>query len=324
MYMRISFIIALYNTEIYIEKCIRSIYLNNKLPLNEYEVIVINDGSTDNGPLIVQRLKKEFSNITLINKENGGQSSARNIGFNVAKGKYLFCLDSDDFVNNSELLRALQYCEENTLDMLPVAIQAFDESYKPLSNKKDGYSIIDQVITGGEFMNRYVVSGSMCRYFYRTSLLHQNELRLTEGIYHEDEEFVVKFMTYSHRVSYQAHSVYKQLVRHNSTINNRDKKHRLKLLDDLLTVISQLEIHRKSFDQKTLEYKGVLKKVEQLSVSVFLRMKADKLSFNEVKIITIRLRSLGVYPLKISILSLKFKLMALLFNSNSFNKFYFR
>src|SRR5690606_24862994 len=85
--MKLSIIIALYNTEKYIEKCIRSIYLNNTLSLNEFEVIVINDGSTDNSQIIVEDLKNDFTNIILINKENGGQSSARNIGFKIAKGR---------------------------------------------------------------------------------------------------------------------------------------------------------------------------------------------------------------------------------------------
>src|SRR5690554_1785104 len=126
--MKLTIIIALYNTEQYIEKCIRSVYLNNKLPLSNFEIIVINDGSTDKSQNIVENLQIEYSNIILINKENGGQSSARNRGFKIAKGKYIFCLDSDDFIVAPEMVEALSYCMEKNLDMLPLFYQRYTEN----------------------------------------------------------------------------------------------------------------------------------------------------------------------------------------------------
>ncbi len=322
--MELSIIIALYNTEAYIEKCIRSIYSENGLSYDAFEIIVINDGSTDNSQSIVEKLQKDFSNLILINKDNGGQSSARNMGFKVAKGKYIFCLDSDDSLDPDELLKALEYCNNNDLDMLPIFYHSFNENFELIAQKKDTYEVQDNVINGGEFLYRYVISGSMWRYFYRTSILRKYNLFLTEGIFHEDEEFVIKFLSYTKRITYRKHLVYNHLVRGDSTVNKRDKKHRLKLLNDITTVIDHLKQHLDNFDKGSLQYIGITKKIEQLCVSLFLRMKNDDLHFDEIKYFVDKLTTLELYPLKIENLDFKFRIAARFFNSNLCNKLYFR
>src|SRR5690606_2197423 len=261
--MKLSIIIALYNTEKYIEKCLRSIYLNNQLPLNEYEVIVINDGSSDKSREIVEELLIEFSNIILLNKENGGQSSARNRGFSIAKGEYIFCLDSDDSVEARKMVNALNYCKDKSLDMLTIFYQRFTEENYLLPSKKDIYPIIDKPITGGQFLNKFGISGCMWRYFYKTSIIKDNELYLTEGIYHEDEEFIIKFLSYTKRIAYQRHLVYNHLVRSDSTVNKKNKPHRIKLLKDILTVIKHLNLHKDNFKDNEQVYNGISKKIEQ-------------------------------------------------------------
>jgi len=321
--MRLSIIIALYNTEIYIEKCIRSIYAKNNMPMSSFEVLVINDGSTDNSPSIVSQLQEEYSNIVLINKENGGQSTARNVGFNLVKGKYFFCLDSDDFINDLELIKALEICEVEDLDLLPISLKRFDENFNLLKQKEDNYTIFSKPITGGELMNRFVISGSMCRYLYKTTILKTYGLKLTEGIFHEDEEFIVKFISYSKRIIYQKNSVYNQVVRSNSTMNNDNKDHRIRLLNDLTHVIIALKDHRKNFKSSSLEYVGISKKIEQLSISVFLRMKNDNLKFTEIKAFIMILQKADLYPLSATLLPLKFKIGAKFFNCALFNKLYY-
>lgn len=321
--MKLSIIIALYNTETYIEKCIRSIYEQNTLPFEDFEVIVINDGSTDNGGVIVERLQNEYPNTQLFNKENGGQSTARNIGFERAKGTYIFCLDSDDSVNAKEMIYALEYCIKENLDMLPVFYQRYDENFELLKEKKDNYPIIDHPITGGDFMNKFVVSGSMWRYFYKTSIIKAHHLYLTEGIYHEDEEFIIKFLSYTKKIAYQKHQVYNHVVRSNSTVNNKNKQHRKKLLKDLVVVIKHLNTHRDKFDTISEEYVGISKKIEQLLVSVFFRMKKDKLPYKETKYFVEQLKMIGLYPIRIKILGIKFKLAAKVFNSTFLRKQYY-
>ncbi|WP_433895717.1 glycosyltransferase family 2 protein [Sphingobacterium mizutaii] len=322
--MKLSIIIPLYNTEDYIEKCILSIYSNLVFPLSDFEVIVINDGSRDRSEEIVDKLTREYSNLILINKENGGQSTARNIGFKLAKGDYIFCLDSDDFVDNKILFQALNYCIDKNLDIMPIFHRIFDENYNVLPTKKDLYPVFENIISGGEFLNTYVVSGSMWRYFYKKEIIVSNSLYLTEGIYHEDEEFIMKFLSYSRRVAYPRFLVYNHIVRSNSTVNRRDKTHRIKLLNDILKVIEHLNKHKEQFEKNTQTYLGLSKKVEQLAISLFLRMKQDKLNRCEVENFINKLEVIGMFPLKSKHLNYKFRIAKTILNNRFLRQLYFR
>lgn len=93
----ISVIIPLFNCGNYISRCIDSVRRQG-LSDNEYEVIVVNDGSMDNGPEIVSRYSEKYSNIVLINQHNKGVSSARNLGLKHARGKWVHFVDADDFL----------------------------------------------------------------------------------------------------------------------------------------------------------------------------------------------------------------------------------
>lgn len=318
--MKLSIIIALYNTEKYIEKCIRSIYDKNSLSIDSFEVIVINDGSTDEGPSIVEKLQEEFSNIQLINKENGGQSTARNIGFDVAKGEYIFCLDSDDSIEAERIQELLEVCYSFDLDLLGINFIRVSESGALLPRGKEYYSETPNVQTGGEFLNIYTISGAMCMYFYRTSIIKDNNLRLIEGIYHEDEEFVVQFLSHANRVKYVDVHFYNYLIRQTSTINKINIEHRIKLLNDIISVVKSLENRLLTVDKNTIVYSGIAKKKEQLLISVFLRMRTEKIPKNEVYEIISLLKSEKLYPITVKYANYKFKLATIFLNNSFFIK----
>ena len=116
-----SIIIPIYNTSKYLDECLSSV-VNQKF--DDYEVILIDDGSADDSADICYRYKKEYNNIIFISKPNEGQSVARNIGIHLAKGKYLIFLDSDDYWNNDKVLSDLEmiYQESNPdIIMTPLA-----------------------------------------------------------------------------------------------------------------------------------------------------------------------------------------------------------
>ncbi|MBA6348687.1 glycosyltransferase family 2 protein [Colwellia sp. BRX8-9] len=111
--MKLSIIVPLYNTENYIEECILSIIDNG---IEHYEIIVIDDGSTDDGPKIVNAIARKFPNIIKFIKNNRkkGVSGARNTGLGIAKGEYIAFLDSDDVVLNNSLAIRVEYLERNS------------------------------------------------------------------------------------------------------------------------------------------------------------------------------------------------------------------
>ncbi len=312
--MDISIIIALYNTEKYIEKCIQSV-LDCPLAHSAYEIIVINDGSTDRSKLIVEQIisSNPEAPIKLINKENGGQSTARNIGFNMARGEYIFCLDSDDFLNGKEFKNALDYAISNNLDMLPIHYTTLNESHELVAQKSDNYETISEPITGGEFMNTFAVSGTMWRYFYKTKIIKEYNLKLIEGIYHEDEEFVLKYLCFVKKILYKRHKVYNYIIRSNSTINNKDSKHKRKLLQDLIVVIDSLSNLIINVDSSLIK-KGLEKKRQQLILSIIISLYTDKIDKKTSAEIIYHLRARNYLPIKLKYLKMSHKMTGILIN----------
>jgi glycosyltransferase involved in cell wall biosynthesis len=105
---RLSVVIPMYNVEPYVERCIRSL-LQQDLPLDDYEIICVNDGSPDGSGEIVERLKKDYSNIILINQQNQGVSRARNRGIQEADSKYVLFVDPDDYIRQNTLNMILNH-----------------------------------------------------------------------------------------------------------------------------------------------------------------------------------------------------------------------
>lgn len=113
--MKISIIIPAYNVEAYIEKCINSV-INQTY--DDIEVIIINDGSTDNTAEIIEKYSKIDNRIKIVNKYNSGVSDSRNVGIEMFTGDYVFFLDSDDWVEKDYIIKAVDVLEKNNIDIL--------------------------------------------------------------------------------------------------------------------------------------------------------------------------------------------------------------
>ena len=94
----LSIIIPVYNVEKYIHRCLTSCCKQSDASLDEYEIIIINDGTPDNSMDVVYNIAKKYSNIVIFNQKNKGLSAARNQGLEIAKGEYVQFLDSDDWL----------------------------------------------------------------------------------------------------------------------------------------------------------------------------------------------------------------------------------
>lgn len=115
--MKLSIVIPMFNAENYISRCLNSA-LDQNLPNNEYEIIIINDGSTENSLKICQEFAIKHSNIKIISTENLGQSSARNAGIQISKGEYIYFIDSDDYISTNSLDILIEESLKFNLDIL--------------------------------------------------------------------------------------------------------------------------------------------------------------------------------------------------------------
>ena len=148
--MLLSIIIPLYNCREYINRCILSVYCQ-KLDEHDFEVIVINDGSTDGGEKLVEDLAKKHSNLVLLNQQNQGLSAVRNRGVEVARGRYIEFLDADDYLTPGNMGKLLRTAVDNDLDILVFKTKVVEDKLDnvPESPSPKDFNI-SPVITGAE------------------------------------------------------------------------------------------------------------------------------------------------------------------------------
>lgn len=199
--MRFSVIIPVYKVENYIEKCIESVL---KQDFEDYEVLLVDDGSPDNCGLICDKYAELYSNIKTFHKENGGLSDARNYGLEHAKGEYIIFIDSDDWIEEG-CFRAFD--EAIGLDHPDVLETTLIEAYSESSVKKDVFfeEYLKEPITRERAVNWACnISENTWpaqKKIYAMSFLKKNDLKFPKDRLHED-------MDWTSRVLYAA-SIYK-------------------------------------------------------------------------------------------------------------------
>ena len=179
----LSIIIPAYNAGKYLGKCLESC-CRQDIPSGKYEIIIVNDGSTDDTGTIAEKWASEHVNIRVITQENKGLSMARNAGIEAATGKYIIFIDSDDHIAENSLSALVDRCCKDNLDMLRFcAANVSDETTDRRFSYTDG-----QIHAGKELLKeRFQVCAPFA--IYRKTFLDSNSLRFFPGIYHEDNLF---------------------------------------------------------------------------------------------------------------------------------------
>ena len=166
---KLSIIIPMYNCEKYINDCLDSI-LESDLPKDEYEVIIINDGSKDKGPEIAQKYVSAHNNFTYLTQENQGQSVARNYGLEKAKGEYVWFVDGDDKLDNSLIDLFSLLSSLPTLDILAFLLRQETEKGTFISFEcKQPRVTHNIVIKGREAIIMGYMPSSVCAFVIRSS-----------------------------------------------------------------------------------------------------------------------------------------------------------
>lgn len=240
--MDISIVIPIYNTEEYLEECLESV-INQTY--KDYEVILINDGSTDNSLLIANKYANKYNNIRVINQKNCGQSVARNRGIKEAKGKYIYFADSDDILEKNLLEDCHKKFEENDIDMVMFGYKflcknGIDEH---LNNKEILISLSDEYVSGKDIFKKNIYINDFLAVvwtqMYKKSFLLENKLFFQEKIFYEDLEFIFKAFLKSKRMIYLNKSMYLYRRRPTSTTTNNVVNNG-KYIKSLNTVIDKI------------------------------------------------------------------------------------
>lgn len=183
-------IIAAYNAEEYLSETLDSIFsqtMNN----SEYEVIVVNDGSSDHTLDILNSYKKNYSNLTVIDKENGGPSSARNSGLDIAKGEYVFFFDADDILESDALNLMYNTASDKNADLLIGKYDIFNRHTTIKIHNLDALIELDEI---DKYNTDILWTFSLSNKLFRRSLIEKYSLRLPPISYSEDGAFLVQFL----------------------------------------------------------------------------------------------------------------------------------
>lgn len=206
--MRLSIVVNMYNTALYMPKCLDSL-LNQDIPSSDYEIILVNDGSTDNSLELAEKYlakSQEIENwpiFKIVNQENKGLAAARNAGIDVAGGKFLCFVDPDDYIEKNSLNELLSKMEDKNLDILRFNYQKVDEEYNSMqdSPSEANFNYSEGVMTGKEFLvNRLGIACYVWAYIYRLDLIRKNDIRFIETCYFDDTPWLPRVLIKAERV----------------------------------------------------------------------------------------------------------------------------
>ncbi|MBU3188427.1 glycosyltransferase [Clostridium bowmanii] len=199
--MKLSIIIPTYNVEKHIRTTINSLIVQSE---KKFEIIIVDDGSTDNTIEIVSSIIREskLSNCELITKVNGGVSSARNVGIRKASGKYIMFLDGDDYVAKNLVQCIYEKIAYSDRDIICFGCDIVDENKAIIKNYFDIFEKGQGEMTGIDALNNIINHKNMWIYtgsaVYRNEFLTQRGINYTQGCVNgEDQEFTIKALAWA-------------------------------------------------------------------------------------------------------------------------------
>ncbi|WP_289740812.1 glycosyltransferase family 2 protein [Muribaculum intestinale] len=295
--MKLSIIVPIYNVEDYLDECISSLYLQ-ELALDDFEVLLIDDGSMDSSLAIANKWAGIHYNIRVFHQENKGQAAARNLGLDNARGRNIMFVDSDDFILPKKLSGLLSQIQKNGLDALiyNLKVQRSDGTAVTLSVPGVRYN---HVYSGEEVVLKYFVFGSMCRGIFSRSVFDDNGLRFKSGFTHEDSELCFRLYPLLKKIVFNDAEVY--FYRYNIQSTDRSKaieKIRRNIESDAI-LVSEIKKNIGNHLYSGAIERRYTKILNSIMTTLFIRVKScgiwNKDEFDDkIK----QLEELGVYPIK--------------------------
>ena len=282
---KVSVIIPVYNTEKYLEEAINSIVNQT---LREIEIIVVNDGSTDNsGKMLVEFAQKDKRIKVLTHEKNKGLSEARNTGIKEICGEYLYFFDSDDILELDCLELCYNKSSTENLDFLFFdAFTFYDEKDKPkqkLLNYQRTTDLVSKIYSGIEILEillkKKAYKDPVWLSFIKTSYLNFLNLSFIPGIYHEDVLFSLQLYIEAQRVGFISRSFFHRRMRGNSIMGKLSVKN----IDDMLFIVREMIKRKKNTNSiKT-------KKLLNIKIKKTLMYLSKKILAFDIKIIFTRM-----------------------------------
>lgn len=250
----LSIVIPVYNSGVFFNRTLQSI---SDVISSEIEVVVVNDGTEDNSMDYLENYK-DWDNLQIINQSNQGVSQARNNGLALARGKWVWFVDSDDTIASENYKQILSVLESDDADVLSFVHEARDENdiflmqRGALTNSVSSMSGLEMLQRMEEFMlqgNRpwsFTLYAPISRFIFNRHFLVSNQLSFQKGIYHEDIDFGFRALLLANKASDYPIISYYYLIRNNGSImsnpaNRKKRIHGLSVISDIAWDLYQKE-----------------------------------------------------------------------------------
>lgn len=247
--MKISVIVPVYNVENYLEKCLNSLVNQT---LQEIEILVVNDGSTDDSQKIIDEFQEKFpQKIKAFTKENGGLSDARNFGIDKASGEFLAFVDSDDYVSENMMEEMYDLAKKNEAELVICNLQKVDENGNVTQKLTQIPNFFEKIDLEKNFSVFSDISYFACNKIFKKELFEGKKFQ--KGMHFEDIELIPQILLQCKTLAKADAFHYQYLERTNSI----SKSHTERGLD-ILKAVKNVEksFENSSYSSKKQELKG--------------------------------------------------------------------
>ena len=327
--VKLSIIVPIYNVAPYLRKCVDSLLAQD---ISDYEIILVDDGSTDESGAIADEIVREIMGnrlwtigedtnsqltnvncptLSVIHQENAGLSAARNAGIAKAKGEYIWFVDSDDYVEPNVLGVLMEQINLDNLDVLRFRYQNVREtgdSFVPFVGMKTDYNDYSTIpVDGMTFMHeRMWIQCYVWQFVLKKEIVDQ-EL-FTKGIYFEDTDWTPRMLLQAKRVASTELVAYNYLWRAGSITLTNNKEKLRKHLHDKIIILERLNTMGKSVTNR-LWFDTM---ISSLMIGVLDSIASD--FYDERKIFIKKIKNMGILPLTTFHIAMKAKKKVKLIN----------
>ena len=263
--LRLSIVTTLYKSAGYMDKCLVTL-LDQDIAPEEYEIILVNDGSPDDSLQIARRYESEYPNVKVVSYEvNRGLAGARQVGTDATCGEYLCYVDPDDYIERRSFSAVLEQMEKEKLDLLRFNYRMVNENGEELTKPQDA-RIVDYspyIMDGITFLTERLGYGCFVwAYIYRTALIKDSGVKFRQGDYFDDTAWLPQIIRKAERINSNPVVRYNYFQRTDSLVNTVTIESIARKLDAQIVVIERLNEQIKYAEPTALSwYKGMNSKL---------------------------------------------------------------
>ena len=308
----------MYNAEKYIGICLDSI-LDSNLLKEEYEIVIVNDGSQDKSPEIAQDYALRYSNVIYLTQENQGQSTVRNYGIKTCQGEYIWCVDADDKVISEQLPKIIEALDEyKNLDILAIQLQNVTEEGQYLDVECSQPTLEhNKLLSGVEAVLSGYNPSSICALITKKQLFIDNNIFFVKGITHQDVELTYRLMPCAMKVVFSDIIPYLYIYHPNSTSKSMVPEKKIKYIKDDIYIINSFRRLALSFkDINPQLYSVIFNRSQNVLFGLVYSLYKNKKEWGKLGINSViidELKKEQLYPMKGEFDSLKKSLFVKLF-----------